>query len=222
VPNRRRALGFELELEDRTMTAVETPSDMRGSPTWEIAHLFPTQGAWTDDEYLALNSNHLVELSDGVLEVLPMPTEQHQLIVAFLFEMVKAFVTLQNLGKVLFAPLRVRLWEGKFREPDIIFLLAQHAARRGNKYWRGADLVMEVVSEDDPDRDLVSKRAEYARAGITEYWILDPRDRTVTVLTLDPATADYVVGGCYVRGESARSVLLDGFSVSVTEVFSQS
>jgi hypothetical protein len=79
------------------------------------------------------------------------------------------------------------LWDGKFREPDIVFLLAQHADRRGNKYWRGADLVMEVVSEDDPDRDLVTKRVEYAQAGICEYWLLDPRDRTVTVLALDAA-----------------------------------
>jgi Uma2 family endonuclease len=204
------------------MTAVETRTDLRGSPTWEIAHLFPNQGAWTDDEYLTLNSNHLVEFSDGVLEVLPMPTEQHQLIVAFLFEMVKAFVTLGNRGKVLFAPLRVRLWEGKFREPDIIFLLAEHAERRGNKYWRGADLVMEVVSEDDPDRDLVSKRTEYARAGIREYWIVDPRDRTIVVLSLDPTTGAYTLAGRYSSGETARSILLDGFSVAVAEVFSQS
>jgi Uma2 family endonuclease len=79
------------------------------------------------------------------------------------------------------------LWDGKFREPDIVFLLAQHADRRGDKYWRGADLVMEVVSEDDPDRELVTKRVEYAQAGICEYWLLDPRDRTVTVLALDAA-----------------------------------
>jgi len=150
-----------------------------------------------------------------------MPTEQHQLIVAFLYEVVKAFVVPRKLGKVLFAPFRVRLWESKFREPDLVFLLARHADRRGNKYWRGADLVMEVVSEDDPDRDLVSKRAEYARAGINEYWIVDPRDQSITVLALNSGTADYAVAGRYASGEAARSVLLDGFSVDVAEVFSQ-
>jgi Uma2 family endonuclease len=36
---------------------------------------------------------------------------------------------------------------------------------------------MEVVGEDDPDRDLVTKRVECAQAGICEYWLLDPRDR---------------------------------------------
>ena len=203
------------------MTAVETQTRRRGNPTWEIAHLFPAQGEWTDEEYLALNSNHLIEFSDGFLEVLPMPTEQHQLIVAFLYEMVKAFVAPRKLGKVLFAPLRVRLWKSKFREPDVVFLLAEHADRRGNKYWRGADLVMEVVSEDDPDRDLVSKRAEYARAGISEYWIADPRDQTVTVLSLNSETGEYSLAGRYAPGEAARSVLLDGFSVDVRQAFSQ-
>jgi Uma2 family endonuclease len=114
------------------------------------------------------------------------------------------------------------LWEGWFREPDIVFLLTKHAERRGNKYWRGADLVMEVVSADDPDRDLVSKRAEYARAGINEYWIVDPRDQTIVVLSLDPATGGYSLAGRYGPGEAAQSVLLDGFSVGVAEVFSQS
>jgi len=218
---RGRAAIEGLEIEGRTMTAVETPTRRRGSPTWEIAHLYPNQGAWTDDEYLALNSNRLVEFSDGVLEVLPMPTEQHQLIVLFLYRVLFAFVTARQLGTVLTAPLRVRLWEGKFREPDVVFLLTQHADRRGNQYWRGADLAIEVVSEDDPDRDLVSKRAEYARAGISEYWIVDLRDQTVTVLSLNSETGDYAVAGRYASGGAARSVILEGFSVDVGEVFSQ-
>src|SRR5712692_7578885 len=44
----------------------------RTEPTWEIAHLFPDQGTWTEGEYLALDTNHLIELSNGRLEVLPM------------------------------------------------------------------------------------------------------------------------------------------------------
>ena len=52
-------------------------------------------------------------------------------------------------------------------------MLAEHADRMAEEYWRGADLVMEVVSggEDDRRRDLETKVAEYARARIPEYWI---------------------------------------------------
>jgi Uma2 family endonuclease len=114
------------------MTTVAQPNSLPGGPRWEIAHLSPNQGTWTVEDYLALNTHQLVELSDGVLEVLPLPTEEHQLIVAFLYEKVKAFVAPQGLGKVLFAPLSVQLWEEKFRQPDVIFMLAENAGRRSN------------------------------------------------------------------------------------------
>jgi hypothetical protein len=48
-----------------------------GKPTWEIAHLFPMQGDWSEVDYIGLSTNHLVELNDGKLEVLVMPTEWH-------------------------------------------------------------------------------------------------------------------------------------------------
>jgi Uma2 family endonuclease len=193
-----------------------------GVPTWEVAHLFPNQGAWSVADYLALDTNRLVELSEGRLEVLAMPTEQHQLIVALLYDALKAFVRPRALGKVLFAPLRIQLWEGRFREPDLVFLLQENAAKRGDRFWRGADLVMEVVSEDDSDRDVVHKRQEYAQAGISEYWIVDPRDSTITVLTLDASVSEYSHEAHYRSGDTAWSSLLAGFNVDVAEVFAQS
>ena len=57
-------------------------------------------------------------------------------------------------------------------------------ARIHEKFWEGADLVMEVVSDDDRRRDVVTKRLEYAKAGIAEYWIVDPQQATITVLKL--------------------------------------
>lgn len=196
-------------------TAQKPPADP--GPAWEIATLFPHQGHWSEGDYLRLQTNHLVEFSDGFVEVLPMPTMTHQLIVQFLSNLVLAFVRPRKLGTVLFAPLRVRLREGKYREPDIVFMLAAHAGRMGEDCWEGADLVMEVVSEDDPDRDLVVKRQEYAEAGIREYWIADPRSRQITVLKLGPG--GYVLHGEYGRGGSASSALLEGFTVKVDEVF---
>jgi Uma2 family endonuclease len=120
---------------------------------------------------------------------------------------------------VLFAPLRIRLWSRKFREPDLVFMLAEHAARRGNHFWKGADLVMEVVSEDDPDRDVKLKRREYARAGIREYWIVDPRDRTIRVFSLGAAAKSYRLVGNWGSGERAESRLLPELMIDVDQVF---
>jgi len=117
------------------------------------------------------------------------------------------------------APLRVRVREGNYCEPDVMFMLTEHRERRTPRFWHGADLVMEVVSEDDPARDLIHKRSDYAAAGIPEYWIVDPRDRSVTVLSLDPATSAYAEAGRYVGEQLAVSILIPGFEVNVREVF---
>lgn len=190
-----------------------------GEPVWELAHLFPYQGAWSEEEYLTLETNHLIEYAEGSLEMLPMPTIQHQLIVAFLYNALLSFVQSRQLGTLFFAPLRVRLWEGKYREPDLVFLSGEKPERLEGRYLDGADLVVEVVSgsAEDRHRDLVTKRQEYAQAGIKEYWIVDPTEEKITILTLSENT--YQVHGEYSSGSTTTSNLLVGFSISVTEIF---
>lgn len=192
----------------------------RGEPVWDIAQLFPEQGEWGECEYLALDTNRLVDFDDGFIEVHPVPTTSHQLILTFLYHQLLACVAPHKLGEVFFAGIRVRLWKRKYRQPDLIFMLAQHRDRIGEEYWEGADLVMEVVSGDDKDRkrDLVEKPVEYARARIPEYWIVDPKESRITVLHLKGRK--YMVHGAYRRGEQARSKLLQGFAVDVTSALS--
>ena len=193
-------------------------ASQRGEPTWELAQVYPIQGEWTEDDYLALNLSCLVELSDGCLEFPAMPTLLHQFIVRMLFRLLDAFVSAQALGEVLLAPLPVRLFPGKVREPDIVFLKPERL-RHSPKYPQGADLVIEVVSADAKDRkrDLEIKPREYARANIAEYWIVDPELRQITVLTLDGQA--YREHGKFGAGSVATSVLLAGFSVAVDAVF---
>jgi Uma2 family endonuclease len=193
----------------------------RLEPAWDIAHLFPLQGMWSESEYLMLETNRLVEYSQGFIEVLPVPTTSHHLVVRFLFRLLESFVLAGDQGLVLFAGIRVRLWTGEFREPDIVFMRKEHEDRIGNEFWEGADLVMEVVSggKKDRERDLVDKRKEYARARIPEYWIVDPKKETITVLRL--AGKRYAVHGEFNKGAVATSCLLPGFTVDVTETFAQ-
>ena len=73
--------------------------------------------------------------------------------------------------------------DGTFREPDLLLVRAAADSRRGNRFWTGADLVVEIVSPDQPERDIVQKRRDYAGAEIPEYWIVDPRAAEVTVLS---------------------------------------
>jgi Uma2 family endonuclease len=178
------------------------------------------QGTWTVEQYLRLtdHTHRLLEFSDGELELLPMPTDQHQVIIAFLYRML--FPQMERIGGVvLFAALRLQIREGKFREPDLMLLLDANDLRRENRYWRGADLVIEVVSEDDPERDTVAKRADYAEVGIPEYWIVNPAEGTVTVLSLVAKRGEYAEHGVFQRGQTATSHLLPDFGVQVSAIF---
>ena len=183
-----------------------------------VIELDVVQGLWTEAQYLRLTdvATRLIEFTDGRIEVLPMPTDRHQVIVRFLFLALFPFVQ-DSGGTVLFAPLRLRIREGKFREPDLLLVRDAKDARRRNDYWRGADWVAEVVSPDLPARDTVTKRPDYAEARVPEYWIVNPLDETVTVLALDGDA--YAEHGVFRRGERADSPSLGGFSVSVAEVF---
>ena len=176
------------------------------------------QGCWSDDDYLWLtdHTRRLVEFTDGYLEILPMPSRGHQRILAFLYSVFHAFVSSAG-GEALFAPLRLRIRPGKFREPDLLLVRDARDARSGERFWTGADVVVEVVSPDNPERDLVLKRDDYAETGIPEYWIVDPATETLTVLKLEDA--GYVEHSVNGRGDRAGSSALPGFGVDVGAVF---
>ena len=183
-----------------------------------VLALLPPQGQWSEDTYLWLTdqTKRFIEFTDGHIEVLPMPTDEHQTMLAYLYQVL--FTVLQTIGgKVLFAPLRLRIRAGKFREPDILLVRDAAGPRRQKRFWLGADLIVEIVSPDKPERDLIDKRNDYAEAQIPEYWIVDPRDETITVLQLEGDA--YVEHGVFRRGSQATSVLLENCRVPVDAIF---
>lgn len=204
---------------------IAIPKSKRGEPVWELAQSFPTQGNWTEDDFFDLDGRGTVrrrlhELSDGNLEVLPMPSPMHQRILLYVVLLLREYVLKAELkGEVLFAPMPVLLFPGTIREPDILFYYFDRIAP-GETYPRGADLVMEIVSQspEDRKRDLVTKKQEYAQAGISEYWIIDPFEETITVLMLPKRAKAYKTHGEFQEGDNATSKLLKGFSLDVSKV----
>ena len=145
-----------------------------------------------------------------------MPTDTHQAVLQYLYLLFRDYLKPRG-GVARVAALRMRVRAGTFREADLLLLRDRSDPRRQDRFWLGADLVVEVISPDDPDRDLVDKRSDYAEAGIAEYWIADPRDDTITVLALHGG-AD-VEHGAFARGKAATSPLLEGFVADVAAVF---
>lgn len=78
------------------------PVSQRGDPTWEVTLFFPRQGKWTEEDYLSLGTNWMIEFSEGILEVLPMPTIAHQMMVEWLVSQFKSYAAAHALpGRVL-------------------------------------------------------------------------------------------------------------------------
>ena len=178
----------------------------------------PPQGRWKEADYLRLTDrcSRLVEFADGCIEELREPTDSHQSILMLLFRLFDERLRTEN-GVALVAPLRLRIREGRFREPDLMVLLDAADPRRQDRYWLGADIVVEVVSPDDPERDYGRKRADYADVRIPEYWIVDPQATKITVLALD--RDGYVDHGVFGPGDVASSVVLSGLEIPTSSVF---
>ena len=173
--------------------------------------------------YAARTLEFHAELVDGRLDYLPMARSLHSRIVRFLFRLLDGHLAAQHPAAALDCQhVRLRVAARRAREADFTVLLAGEAdPRHGLDLWTGADLAVEVVSPDDPDRDYLAKRADYAAAGVTEYWIVDPRERTpeddrgrsIRVLTLEGGAYRETV---YEEGETAAGTLLDGLTVGVS------
>lgn len=191
---------------------------MREAEIAPVAELFPPQGEWTEKDYFALpDTNRIVELSEGRIIMPPHPTATHQRILQRLFLRLNEFVENHDLGEVLIAPLPVRLWPDKVREPDILFLSREHSNRAGEKVYEVPDLVIEILSPSTEREDRGGKFLEYAKSGVREYWIVGPDEQSIEVYALHGDV--YKLSGKYRSGDVIRSELLSGLELSVSEIF---
>jgi Uma2 family endonuclease len=126
--------------------------------------------AWADEDVHA-------EWANGEAIVFGPPSIRHQSVRSLLSTLLVPFVRVFNLGMVLTAPVMMRATpDGPAREPDTIFVAAEHLDRVTEQRLVGpADLVVEIISTESARRDRAEKFYEYQEAGIAEYLLLDPR-----------------------------------------------
>ncbi len=180
-----------------------------------------TDRRWTFEELATEvpESNQPMELWDGELIMAPAPSFFHQEIVARFYDRLKQWVARRRLGKVVFTPIDMILTSRRVTQPDVLFISNERLHIVEERVRGAADLVAEVLSPGSRRRDRIEKRDLYEQHGVREYWIIDPEAETVEVLFLD--RGEYHLAGRWRPGEQARSQLLKGFKVAVTELFAK-
>lgn len=140
---------------------------------------------WTIDDLKAIpDDGKRYELIEGEVVEMTAPNMAHAMIVANLLRLL--FPLLSTIGlRALTAPVNVFLRGKDLLQPDVAGLLPGSRARMTRDGIDGPpDLVIEVLSPSNRVHDLLTKRALYELAGVREYWIVDPDERTVEILTL--------------------------------------
>lgn len=165
-----------------------------------------------------------IELIEGVPYQLPRRLRIHQEICQNLGLLLWEYME-DKAGEVFFMPLSTRLFEkdgdrpdnvDTYVEPDIILIC--DPAKLDDIGCKGApDLIIEILSPSSKRHDMVTKFNLYRRAGVREYWIVDPDGKTVQTYILE--NGYYIAGDLASPGDNLPVNVLDGCIVNLAQVF---
>jgi len=143
----------------------------------------PQTEAITLGQYEALPENRRVEVFDGVAYDPASPSQIHQTLSMELSNILYNYIkSKKGSCQVFHAPFDVKLSDKPLTivQPDIMIICDMN--KLDGKRCNGApDFIIEIVSPGNPADDYIRKAYYYKNAGVREYWIVDPRRRTVTV-----------------------------------------
>jgi Uma2 family endonuclease len=174
---------------------------------------------WTYEEHYKLEDDQRYEIIDGNLIMVPTPDRWHQDGLSNLHFLLRLYLAKNKVGHVFFAPFDVVLDSENVVQPDIIFVSTANLGIIEKRAIFGApDLLVEMLSPSSIRRDLRDKKTLYARFGVKEYWIGDPENKTMEILTLR--------GGRYQRYCAAKekgklaSKVLPGLELELADILS--
>lgn len=139
------------------------------------------------EEYMAVYAHDFYEWEDGRLVKMAPIHYAHEELVTFLRDLLRAYFSLRPIGRVVGEPFVMRLDATKsYREPDLQIILKTNPGQfTGTAMIGPADICIEVVSPESGERDYGKKFLEYEKAGVAEYWILDPVRKVARFNRLD-------------------------------------
>jgi Uma2 family endonuclease len=162
------------------------------------------------------------EIIDGVHYVTPSPNLRHQQLSGRLHYAIEHYLRRHpGVGEVFYAPFDVVLSNWDVVEPDLLLVLSDQRTILTEQNVQGAPaLVIEILSPTTRRRDETIKRKLFERVGVREYWLVDPRDRSV-VIFLRTVKGEFTRSATLLADESSMltTPLLPDFCLNVSQFF---
>ena len=175
---------------------------------------------YTYADILRWDEDERYELFEGEAFMMAPPTRVHQEVLGALFNKLYSFLEGKPC-KVYPAPFGVRLFpradhsDSVYFEPDIVVVC--DSSKLDERGCNGApDLVVEILSPSTVKRDLLYKLNKYLEAGVREYWIVDPEEKTVAVNILE---RNHYTLFHYEANAAIQAAVLPGFTLEVKTLF---
>ena len=179
---------------------------------------------YTYADYFNWQFEERVELIKGkIFKMSPAPSRLHQELLSHINGSIYNFLKGKNC-RVYVAPFDVRIPRKSVEDKDIITVVQPDIcvicdlSKLDDRGCIGApDIVVEILSPSNNKKELKYKYDVYEEAGVKEYWVVMPTEPAIIIYTLTDGR--YVSSRMLIGGDMAVSSVLQGFSISVAELF---
>ena len=175
----------------------------------------------TVDEWGELDDKDFRELVDGVLEEDEMPSLLHDVAMTWLVVVLAPYFRRRG-GFVAAQGPKIVIRADRGRVPDIVCWGAHAKPEIEGLIRRTPEVVVEIVSPRPRDarRDRIDKFADYAEMGVKQYWLVDPKVRTVEIFHLG-AKRRYTSVAAAAHGKIRRIPSLPGLTIDVDALWAE-
>jgi len=167
-------------------------------------------------------SDSRMEYINGEIWLMASPSMSHQEILGNLHVIFKQYFKGKKC-KPFLAPFDVHFRKADIDVPDVmqpdllVICDAEGNVNEKNKYMGTPTLVLEILSDSTRSKDMVYKLNTYLTSGVGEYWIVDPKSRSILIYSFADHAIDHFTQ--YRMGEMAASNVFEGLNADVTELF---
>lgn len=156
----------------------------------------PSQGNYTLEDYYTLPDDKRVELIDGYFYDMAAPSTHHQLLAGEIHRQIANYI-FENGGDCIpfISPVDVQLDcdEKTMVQPDVA-ILCDRKKLKHRAIYGAPDFVLEVISDSTKSKDYMKKLEKYRKAGVREYWIVDPKQKVVIVYYFESEACPMIYG----------------------------